>query len=266
MLLEQGDDVVAAHFDHALRTGSEADAAWCASLCEHLGVPLVSRRRRGAIVRGSLQAAARQARYAFLEETASRLGIETIALGHTADDAVEGLLLHLLRGSALAGLRGMPVRRGPFVRPLLGVWREEIEAFLAERGVEPRRDPSNQDSRFARVRVRQELLPALERGRPGIKERLFRVARMAAELQEELEARARAEGAASSERAVRMEAYRQLYAAAGGRLPALNRRQLETLDGLRPGGLSYLPGWILARRTAEGLLMERSGLPARLSG
>lgn len=261
-LQEQGNDVVAAHFDHALRPDSGDDAAWCRALCRRLGVRLVEGRRQAELAKGSLQAAARAARYAFLEASADRLGIETIALGHTADDVVEGLLLHLLRGSALAGLRGMPQRRDRFVRPLLGVWREEIEVLLAERGIHPCRDPSNQDRRFARVRVRHDLLPALERTRPGIKMRLLRTAQLAAELQSRLEERARREGRSSASPVVRMAHYRALYSDAGGRLPALNRRQLEALDRLQTGGELSLPGGIVARRTRSDLLMEKAGTPA----
>jgi len=93
----------------------------------------ISGRRRRPLAKGSLQAAARAARYRFLEQALAASGLRTIALGHTADDLVEGVILHLLRGAGLAGMRGMPERRGPFVRPLLGVWRSEVEQFLEAR-------------------------------------------------------------------------------------------------------------------------------------
>src|SRR5690348_3789207 len=138
-LREAGVDVAAAHYDHALRPGSERDAERVAALCAALGVPLLRERRDEPLPRGSVQAAARRLRYAFLERALAASARDVVCLGHTADDVVEGAVLHLLRGSGLAGLRGMPARRGPFLRPLLGVWREDVEAYLAARGVEPLR-------------------------------------------------------------------------------------------------------------------------------
>jgi len=269
-LLEAGVPVTAAHFDHALRPGSEADAAHVATLCLRLGVELVSSRRRRPLARGSLQAAARAARYRFLESALAASGLDTLALGHTADDLVEGVVLHLLRGAGLAGMRGMPERRGPIVRPLLNVWRPEVEAFLAGQGVEPLRDPSNGDRRFARVRVRLDLLPRLEADRPGLSRHLHAAAGRAARLQARLEAEAGSllgEGARqapletlrSAEPAVRAEALRRLHAAASGRAPGLDRRQLEALDRLlregRAGDSLDLPGSIRARRGYHSLEM-----------
>lgn len=240
-LHEAGTDVVAAHYDHALRPGSERDAEHVAELCAGLGVPLVSQRREEAMPPGSVQAAARRLRYAFLERSLSATPCDAVCLGHTADDVVEGAVLHLLRGSGLAGLRGMPARRGPFLRPLLHVRRADVEAYLAARGVEALSDPANVDvDRSARARVRHLLLPALERDRPGIVARLRGAAGAASALQERLETEASALVAGGAPRqplreaprAVRMEVYRQLY----GTLPALDRRQLEAMDRLATAG------------------------------
>src|SRR5215472_5171315 len=190
-LVESGVDVAAAHYDHALRDGSERDAEHVAALCDRLGVPLLRERRAEPLPAGSVQAAARALRYAFLERALAATGRDVVCLGHTADDVVEGALLHLLRGSGLAGLRGMPRSRGPIVRPLLDVWRSDVEHYLAARGLEPVRDPSNGDTvRYARARVRFHLLPALERDRPGMTRRLRAAAASAAALQDRLEAEA----------------------------------------------------------------------------
>jgi tRNA(Ile)-lysidine synthase len=240
-LREAGVDVAAAHYDHALRPGSEADADHVAGFCARLGVPLLRERRAEPLPAGSVQAAARRLRYAFLERALLTSGREGVLLGHTADDVVEGAVIHLLRGSGLAGLRGMPERRGPFARPLLRVWRRDVEAFLAARGVEPLHDPANADvDRYARARVRHLLLPRLERDRPGLTRRLRAAAEAAAVLQERVEREAGRLVAAGAprpalrdaSRPVRMEAYRQLY----GRLPALDRRQLEAMDRLATAG------------------------------
>jgi tRNA(Ile)-lysidine synthase len=247
-LSECGWDVAAAHFDHALRTGSEEDAEHVARLCRRLGVELFTGRREQALPRGSLQAAARTLRYAFLEEALRRSGRDLVLLGHTADDVVEGALIHLLRGSGLAGARGMPERRGPFLRPFLGVWRTELAAFVRSREVDTLDDPANGDvRRFLRARVRHELLPRLERDSPGFKRRLWGATRSVARLQESLERQAAAVGGEraalrEADRAVRMEAYRQLY----GNQPALDRRHLEAMDELTLRG-----------RTGSGLDLPR---------
>jgi tRNA(Ile)-lysidine synthase len=272
-LLEAEIPVVAAHFDHALRPGSERDATQVVRLCGRLGVELISSRRSTPLAPGSLQASARAARYRFLDEALASSGLATAGLGHTADDLVEGVLLHLLRGAGLAGMRGMPARRGPFVRPLLGTWKRDLEAYLAERGVDPLRDPSNRDLRNARVRVRERLLPRLEADRPGITRRLHRAALSAALMQAELEASAaelvgppgqpaslpalREAGSAT-----RAEAFRRLYGAVTENRPGLDRRHLAALARLvvdgRSGDAIDLPGGIRARRGYEVLEVTRS--------
>ena len=269
-LHESGVDVAAAHYDHALREGSERDAEHVAALCARLGVPLLRERRSEPVPRGSVQGAARALRYAFLERALAAAGRDLVCLGHTADDVVEGAVLHLLRGSGLAGLRGMPRRRGPFVRPLLDVSRADVERFLAARGLEPVRDPANEDaSRFARARVRLHLLPALERDRPGITRRLHGAAVAAAALQDRLdrEAARLVRGGAlrpdlrRAPRVVRLEAYRQLY----GRLPGLDRRQLEAMDRLaltgRTGAGLDLPGGLRFRVQPDGVSIGVAMLP-----
>ena len=249
-----GRPIVAAHFDHALRDGSSSDAAHVARLCAGLGVDLVSERRRVPMPPGSVQAAARTLRYDFLERARAGAGCDLIAIAHTADDVVEGTLIHLLRGSGLAGLRGMPERRPPYVRPFLHTWRAEIDAYLAARGLTAVQDPSNaRVDRYARARVRHLLLPALERERPGISRRLRAVAARAAEMQGRLEAEASVLGGDRSRlraapRIVRLEAYRQLY----GHLPALERRHLDAVDRL-----------LLEGRTGDGVDLP-AGLRARL--
>jgi tRNA(Ile)-lysidine synthase len=272
-----GIPVVAAHFDHALRAGSTEEAAQVARLCAELEVELITARRTAPLASGSLQASARAARYEFLERALASAGLATAALGHTADDLVEGALLHLLRGAGLAGMRGMPARRGPFVRPLLGCWRTEVEAYLAERGVDPIRDPSNRDLRFARVRVRLQLLPRLEADRPGLTRRLQRAALNAARLHAELESSAtRLAGSGrrpvslqalrEASPAIRAEVFRMLYGAVVDGRPGLSRRHLTALAELVAGGRSGdgldLPGGVRARRGYEVLEVLAPMTPA----
>jgi tRNA(Ile)-lysidine synthase len=247
--------VVAAHYDHALQPGSSNVADHVRGLCERLGVEVLIERRERPMPRGSVQAGARTLRYEFLERARAQAGADVVAIAHTADDVVEGAVLHLLRGSGLAGMRGMPARRGVFVRPLLSVWRTEVADYLDRRGIKALEDPANSNHAYARVRVRRHLLPELERDRPGIVRRFHRAAVRAAALQESISGIAettlnagavtRASVAAAPE-PVAAEMMRQLYARAGGAQPSLSRAHLAAMLRLAeagPGGRGVdLPG------------------------
>lgn len=193
----------AAHLHHGIR-GHEADedARFVQELCaswgvpctvERVDVPTLARTRRLAI-----EEAARQARYAFLGSLARCLGGQTVAVAHNADDQVETVLMHFLRGSGLAGLRGMrplswldELRLGEelpdlqqgrirLVRPLLNVTRQEILAYCEQHALRPRFDRSNLDQTYYRNRLRHELLPLLETYNPNIREVLWRTAEVVA--------------------------------------------------------------------------------------
>jgi tRNA(Ile)-lysidine synthase len=185
-----------AHLDHALRPDSADDAAFVADVAAALGLPCEVRRTDvagRANERGiSLEEAGREARYAFLEELAERDGAE-VATAHTLDDAAETVLINLLRGSGLAGARGIPARRGRVVRPLLGERRAALRNMLDAAGLAHLEDPSNADPAFLRNRVRAELLPLLEELRPGATEQLARFSRLAADDDDLLDALAAAE-------------------------------------------------------------------------
>jgi len=277
-LIEAGHQIVAAHYDHALQPGSERAADHVRDLCRRMGVELILERRESMMPRGSVQAGARTLRYEFLERARAQTGADVVAIAHTADDVVEGVVLHLLRGCGLAGMRGMPARRGVFVRPLLAVWRSDIIEFLELRGVEPLQDPANSNEAYARVRVRRDILPALERDRPGIVKRFHRAAACAAALQESLEgiAATSLNGAAtlrsavtSSPEPVAAELMRELYARAGGAQPALSRAHLQAMLRLAepgPGGRGVdLPHGLRLRIVGEAMQIvarEREHQPA----
>ncbi len=150
----------AAHLDHGLRPESAAEAERVAAAAEAAGVPC----RVGRAPEGTepTQAGLRRARYDFLRAEAARAEASRIATGHQADDQAETVLFRIARGTGLRGLGGIPRRRGPIVRPLLSFERAEIEAWLAARGIDWLRDPSNEDPRWTRVRIRHQALPALE--------------------------------------------------------------------------------------------------------
>ena len=165
------------HFDHRLREGSEADAAYVRGQARRLGVSFVLREAASKPSRGeSVEAWARAARYEALGAVVEEFGGGVAAVGHTADDQAETILLALIRGAGADALGGMsPVSR-PVVRPLLATTRQETEAFCRALRLRPRRDPMNEDPRFMRVALRRAI-PDLERalGR-GIRESLARSA------------------------------------------------------------------------------------------
>ncbi|MBI3087802.1 MAG: tRNA lysidine(34) synthetase TilS [Candidatus Omnitrophica bacterium] len=166
------------HVDHQLRPDSADDAAFVEALARRWQVPAtILRRDVRAETSGqgrSLEDAARRVRYdAFLD--AARLHSATrLTLAHTADDQAETVLMRLLRGSGLTGLSAIPITRSledvTVVRPLLGIWRTEVLAYLARHRLAFREDATNRDPRFLRNRIRRELLPLLEQAyNPQIK-------------------------------------------------------------------------------------------------
>ena len=158
--------VCAAHFEHGLR-GEESlrDAAFVEDYCRREGIPcLVEHGDVRAFARENglgIEEAARELRYAFLERAADALGCDTIATAHNADDNAETLLLHLLRGSGLDGLRGIPPRRGNVIRPLLYMTREEVLAYCEKESLDYVTDSSNLDPAWSRNRIRLRVLPEL---------------------------------------------------------------------------------------------------------
>ncbi|HEV3123553.1 MAG TPA: tRNA lysidine(34) synthetase TilS [Candidatus Dormibacteraeota bacterium] len=163
--------LVVAHVDHGLRPGSAAEASHVAGLAASRG--LAFRALAVSVTAGgSLQDRARQARHQALRSLAAETGATAIALGHTADDQAETVLMRLLSGASPRGLRAMSARDGLLARPLLRVWRDHVVAYCAVLGMEVIDDPSNRDPRFLRSRVRHQLLPALEAVFPGARRRL----------------------------------------------------------------------------------------------
>lgn len=147
--------------DHGLRAESAHEAARVAAICKALGVPHDTLRWEGWDGQGNLQARARAARYALIADWARAQGIGTILLGHTRDDQAETFLMRLARTAGVDGLSGMAARfprNGvTWCRPLLGTDRATLRAFLRGIGADWIEDPSNDDSRFERVRARAAL-------------------------------------------------------------------------------------------------------------
>jgi tRNA(Ile)-lysidine synthase len=167
------------HVDHQLRPDSPADADFVRVFGARLGVP-VDVVTVMVDPRGSVEAGAREARYAALEAAAARLGAHRIAVGHTADDQAETVLMRLLEGAGVRGLAGIPPVRGRIIRPLIDMHRAALETALGAAGVSWVEDPTNRDPKFLRNRIRHELLPLLaDSYNPGIAAALTRVSALA---------------------------------------------------------------------------------------
>ena len=172
-----GVRVGAVVIDHGMQAGSADIARETASKLSVLGLDPVEIRKVHVGTNGGPEAAARTARYKAIDEVAESLGANAVLLGHTLNDQAETVLMGLARGSGGRSLNGMAAVSGIYLRPLLGITRETTEIFCAESGLEPWNDPMNKDESYTRVRVRRNLLPALETELgPGIAEALARTA------------------------------------------------------------------------------------------
>ncbi|MCC6805409.1 MAG: tRNA lysidine(34) synthetase TilS [Anaerolineae bacterium] len=181
-----------ATLDHGLRGAAGADdARFVVETARAWGLPVTAGKKDVRALadehRMSVEAAARAARYDFLASVAQDVGAERIAVAHNADDQVETILLHLLRGASLSGLAGMayvaPLPEHPdltLIRPLLGVPRADLDAYCREHGLQPRRDASNDDTRYTRNRLRLDVIPKLRDVSPQVDRRLLQLAEIAA--------------------------------------------------------------------------------------
>ena len=170
------------HLDHGLRgEESRGDADFVAEIAARLGLPSVVRRGDVAAAGGNLEQAAREARLTLFRELMGSGQVERVALGHTRSDQAETVLFRFLRGAGTAGLAGIrPVTPEGIVRPLIEVERSDVEEYLRAHGIAWREDSTNGSPRFARNRIRHDLLPRLEREwNPAIGETLAHTAEWA---------------------------------------------------------------------------------------
>ncbi len=186
--------LIVAYVNHGLRPNeSEKEADLIQKECERLRLPFelgtVNAKEFQKVGKFSLQEAARRLRFHFFEQILQKYEAQKIALGHHADDQVETVLLRLMRGAGLQGLKGiLPVREGKVIRPLLEVWRHEIEAFAAENHIPFLIDSSNLKEDYLRNRVRLSLIPLLEKEyQPNLKEILLRTSTILREENDYLE-------------------------------------------------------------------------------
>ena len=253
LLKEEWDlEISAAHFNHHLRGAeSDRDEAFVRDFCAGYGIPLHV--GSGHIIPGKkgLEAAARDARYAFLRTLPGK-----IATAHTADDNAETLLMHLVRGTGLKGLGGIMPQNGSVIRPMLGITRQEIEDFLAEYAVDHINDSSNAGDDFLRNRIRHHVMPLLKEENPRLSQNLSAMALRLRLDEEALSQQAAFEGAPQVEvlrnmaPAVRARALEKFLKDSGVKEPeAVHIRQADALVfSENPSARANFPGGLIIGR------------------
>jgi tRNA(Ile)-lysidine synthase len=271
-----GGEPAVLHVDHGLRgEQSLEDADFVRELCARMEVACEVRHLR---LEGSsnLQERAREERYRLAEEVADDLGLLTIAAGHTADDVAETMLMNLARGSGLRGLAGIPPVRGRVQRPLIEATRREVLQYLRALDQPFRTDPTNLTGKYARNRVRLEVLPVLEELYPGAARNIARAASLTREDLQALEDLATTalenwgdevilglDALRGLRPAVRRHAVRLAYATLDPGAPPLPFNLVEAvLELLLRGGEGTrtldLPGGVVAAGRAEELAFYRA--------
>ncbi len=260
--------------DHQLQSASASQAAFVVEQMNSLQVETSIEKVTVNITEG-LEASARKARYAALDEVSKKLNSVAVFLGHTRDDQAESVLLGLARGSGTRSLSGMAPQNGKYIRPLLAITREQTENTCKEAGLLAWQDPHNSDSNFARVRVRTEALPTLERTiGPGISEALARSAELLRQDADALDAWADREiqsldlsdlecgYLASLPRAIRSRILRAAIYAAGAPSGSISADHLASIEALITAwsgqGASHLPGGVKVERFSGRLSLLRN--------
>lgn len=269
-----GLDLTIGHIDHGLRAASVEEAAHVVEIGRGLGLRVLTTRL--ALEAGpGLPARAREARRAALREQAAACGAAAIALGHTRTDQAETVLMHVTRGAGLAGVAAMAAWESPWLRPLLDLPRSETRALCGRLGLGFMDDPTNLDPRHPRVRMREQILPALGRENPQVEAALAQLAAHAADAEAALtdwatrEAAARrtgpgswsAAGMAGLPRAVRTRVLRKICGEGGAALAELGHATIAAIDRALAEGPENARVWDLrpgrrVRLTAGVLFVE----------
>jgi len=287
-----GVKLIVAHLNHCLRgSESDGDEAFVTELAESFGLELVTRRTDITAYAASqgmtLEEAGRSARYRFFTEICAAHGGDAVAVAHHADDQAETVLMRLLRGSGMSGLAAMRAKSadGRIIRPLLVVYRRQIETYLLARGLSWRDDASNTDCSFLRNRIRHELLPLLATYNPAISERLCATADVIAEDETALDSLAQSayanvarqengqvilprDGLGSLPIALQRRLFRKALAAVGGSCRHLAFTHLQSIERIcsphGPAKSLDLPNNCRVESSYGTLVFSRSGDDERL--
>ena len=281
-------NLLVAHYDHGLRPGEDAsETRFVTSLAESMGVPFETEKARSLIRRRtpSLEEAARNARYRFLEKVRRGHDAQKIALAHQLNDQAETVLMRMLRGSGPSGLGGIPPCRDQMiVRPLIEVGRKEIEAYIKAKKLSYVVDSSNLQASFLRNRIRLELFPLLEQYQPRLAERLAETAEILRMEDEYLEQIVTAwvdgesDTSPDGEVSISLQAFldlplplkrravRQLIERVKKNLRRIGSEHVHSVltmaEGEKPQATLDLPGKLCVQRTYERLVFKSSS-PAK---
>ncbi len=293
---ELGIQLHIAHLDHSLRgVESDDDSQYVSALAGKLNLPVTVAKKdvRAQSIQGkiSLEEAAREARYRFLDETARQVGASRVAVGHTHSDQVETVLMHYLRGTGVQGLRGLrPAVPMPYgskedgiwvIRPLLNLTREQTVEYCNSLDLKPRSDSTNEHAGFLRNRIRLELLPLLRQYNPDIDDALTRLADLAGEDADLLDAQAAAayDQTASTEGcltcldsgklrgaplALQRRVFRIALEQAYGSLKDIEAQHVNALVGLLFGATGRrvsLPGGVTVTNERSRMVISKPGVP-----
>ena len=267
LLKEEWDlDLHAAHFNHHLRDAeSDRDEAFVRDFCAGYGIPLYVGSALVTPGKKGLEAAAREARYAFFRTLPGK-----IATAHTADDNAETILMHLIRGTGLKGLGGITPKLGSIIRPMLYVTRQDVEEFLEEYSIRHIEDSSNAADAFLRNRLRHHIMPLLKEENPRLSQNLSAMALRLRLDEQALAEQASFEGAPQIESlrqmppAVRSRALEKFLKESGVKEPeAVHIHQAEALVfSENPSARSFFPEGITIGRNYGTL--ERLHVPAEM--
>ena len=264
---------IAAIIDHGLQPNSADVAQAAKNELSKIGYSAIEIRKVAVDVKDGMEASARRARYAALDEIARSHNAAAIFLGHTKDDQAETVLLGLARGSGTRSLSGMAQRIDNYRRPLLSITRAQTEAACDEAGIKYWRDPHNQSMEFTRVRVREVVLPTMEKEiGPGITDALSRSARLlrddadaldqwSEEVFEELAPDSMEIAALEAlPRAIRTRVMRKAIYLAGAPSGSLTAEHIEAVEALvtdwKGQGPVSLPGGVTAARISGRLSLS----------
>ena len=254
-------ELSAAHFNHGLRGAeSDRDEAFVREFCTGYGIAFISGSAQVTAGKKGLEAAARDARYTFLQSLPGK-----IATAHTADDNAETVLMHLVRGTGLKGLGGITPVRGRLIRPMLTVTRQEVLAFLNDYSIPYVTDSSNETDDFLRNRLRHRVMPLLKEENPRLAENLTA---MALELRQDEQALEAMAGDAlipvsqlkTMPPAVQSRALAAFLKASGVKEPERSHIELvrSLLYSRNPSAQAKLPGGITVRRCYDTLTAEQT--------
>ena len=278
--LEIGE-IGVAHMNHGLRgEAADRDAAFVEELARKDGLAFFLEKTSASYLAAEnglcLEEAGRDARYRFFHRICAEHGFSRVAVAHTADDNAETVMMFLLRGAAGTGLSGIPAIRGNIVRPLLEATRKDVLDFLREQNLPFVTDESNSDPSFLRNRIRNELLPLLEKDyNPAVIAALNRLADvMGAEesfWEDFIARRMTLMGVSPKDAeislpvaelkaehpAVRRRLVRAAVERVKGDLRKIGLVHVEDVLSLKTGKTAHLPGGVVAKRTRESLVISR---------